>query len=141
MQKTTRKIHPILLGTLVILVIIVITSTGGSIGGEKGKKEESREFVELEQALMKVKGIGEVVLYPHYEIEEPTNPLGDYFSSSAATAKKGNGLQGVLVVVEGAEDFKVRNQLSKILSTVLQLPEHRIVIEEMEKRGITNENE
>ncbi|MEK5038721.1 hypothetical protein [Sporosarcina sp. FSL K6-3457] len=141
MQKTTRKIHPILLGTLVILVIIVITSNLGSMGGEKGKKEESREFVELEQALMKVEGLGEVILYPHYEYAESANPLADYFSSSTATAKKGNALQGLLVVAEGAEDLKIRNQLSGILSAVLQLSEHRIVIAEMEKRGNTNENE
>ena len=141
MQKSTRKIHPLLLGTLVILVIIVITSNMGSIGGEKGKKEESREFVELEQALMKVEGIGEVILYPHYEYVDSANPLADYFSSSTATAKKGNTLQGLFVVAEGAEDFKIRNQLSAILSSVLHLPEHRIVIAEMEKRGNTNENE
>ena len=62
MQKTTRKIHPILLGTIVILVIIFINSSLGGIGGEKGKKEESREFVELEEALMKIEGIGEVII-------------------------------------------------------------------------------
>jgi stage III sporulation protein AG len=141
MQKSTRKVHPILLGTIVILVIIFITSNLGGIGGEKSQKEESREFVELEQALMKVEGIGEVVLYPHYENVEATNPLADYFSSSTVTAKKGNALLGILVVAEGAEDFKVRKQLSEILSAVLQLPEHRIVIAEMKKRGNTNENE
>ncbi|MFJ7933761.1 hypothetical protein [Sporosarcina sp. NPDC096371] len=141
MQKTTSKIHPILLGTIVILVIIFITSSLGGIGGEKGKKEESRAFVELEQALMNVEGIGEVLLYPHYENVEATNPLANYFSPSTATAAKGNELQGILVVAEGAKDLKIRNQLSKILTTVLQLPEHRIVIVEMNNRGNTNENE
>ena len=90
---------------------------------------------------MKIEGIGEVTLYFHYENGEATNPLSDYFSISTASAKKGNELQGVLVVAEGAEDFKIKNKLSKILSTVLQLPEHRIVIVEMKKRGNTDENE
>ncbi len=140
MQNTTRKVHPILLGTIVILIIIFITSSLGGIGGEN-KKEESREFVELEQALMKVEGIGEVVLYPHYENREPSNALSNYFSSSTATVKKGNELQGILVVAEGAKDYKVQNELYKILTAVLQLPEHRIVIAEMNTRGNTNENE
>ncbi len=141
MQTTTRKFHPILLGTIVILIIIFITSNLGSIGEEKGKKEESREFVELEQALMKVEGIGQVMLYFHYEDREPTNALANYFSASTTTTTKGNNLQGVLVVAEGAKDYKVQNELYKILTAVLQLPEHRIVIAEMNKRGNTNENE
>lgn len=141
MQKQTKKIHTILLGTIIILVIIFINSSLGGIGGEKGKKEENREFVELEDALMKIEGIGEVSLYLHYVNGESTNPLSDYFSLSTASAKKGNPLQGILVVAEGAEDAKIRNELSKILTAVLQLPEHRIVIVEMKKRGNTSENE
>ena len=141
MQKPTRKTHTILLGTIVVLVIIFINSSLGVIGGEKGKKEESGEFAALQEALMKIEGIGEISLYFHYENRESTNPLSDYFSTSTASAKKGSELQGVLVVAEGAEDLKIQNKLSKILSTVLQLPEHRIVIVEMNKRGNTNENE
>ena len=91
---------------------------------------------------MKIEGVGEVSLYFHYEHRESTNPLSDYFSMSQQhRLNKWNDLQGVLVVAEGAEDFKIQNELSKILSTVLQLPEHRIVIVEMKKRGNTNENE
>ncbi|HJF30589.1 MAG TPA: hypothetical protein K8V56_02270 [Sporosarcina psychrophila] len=141
MEKPKRKIHTILLGTIVILVIIFINSSLGVIGGEKGKKEESREYVALEEALMRIEGIGEVLLYPHYENGESANPLSDYFSMSNASTTKGSKLQGILVVAEGAEDFKIQNELSHILSTVLQLPEHRIVIVEMNKRGNTNENE
>ena len=55
--------------------------------------------------------------------------------------KKGDELQGILVVAEGAKDYKVQNELYKILTAVLQLPEHRIVIAEMNTRGKTNENE
>ena len=60
MQKPKRKIHTILLGTIVLLVIIFINSSLGVIGGEKGKKEESGEFAALEEALMKIEGIGEI---------------------------------------------------------------------------------
>jgi stage III sporulation protein AG len=141
MQKTSRKTHTILLGTIVLLVIIFINSSLDVIGGEKGKKEESGEFVALQEALMKIEGIGEVSLYFHYEDGASADPLSDYFSMSTASAKKGSELKGILVVAEGAEDFKIKNELSKILSTVLQLPEHRIAIVEMKKRGNTNENE
>lgn len=48
---------------------------------------------------------------------------------------------GVLLIAEGAEDYAIRNELSRILSSVLQLPEHRVVIVEMKKRGNMNENE
>ncbi len=141
MQKTSRKTHTILLGTIVLLVIIFINSSLGVIGGEKGKKEESGEFAALQEALMKIEGIGEVSLYFHYENGEPANPLSGYFSTSTASAKKESELQGILVVAEGAEDLKIQSKLSKILSTVLQLPEHRIAIVGMTKRGNTNENE
>ena len=130
----------ILLGTIIILVIIFINSSLGGIGGEKGKKEESQQFVALEEALMKIEGVGEVSLYFHYDNGETVSPLSDYFSLSSGAEKKG-GLIGVLLIAEGAEDYAIRNELSRILSTVLQLPEHRVVIVEMKKRGNMNENE
>ncbi len=135
MQKPSRKIHTILLGTIVLLVIIFINSSLDVIGGEKGKKEESGEFVALQEALMKIEGIGEVTLYFHYENGESTNPLSSYFSTSTASTKKESELKGILVVAEGAEDFKIKSELSRILSTVLQLPEHRIAIVVNEEKG------
>ena len=141
-QKPTKKIHTVLLGTLIVLFIIFINSGIFGIGGEKGKVEEdSREYVALEQALMMMEGVGEVILYFHYEDGEQVSPLTDYFSLSTTSAKKENSLQGVLVIAEGAEDSRIKNELSKILSAVLQLPEHRIVIAEMKKRGKTDESE
>ena len=80
MQKRKRKIHMLLIGTLLAIFIIFINSTLGSMGGEKGKGEESREFAALEQALMKIEGIGEVLIYPHYDQKEESSPLSDYFS-------------------------------------------------------------
>ena len=130
----------ILLGTITIMVIIFINSSLGGIAGEKGEKEENGEFVALEEALMKIEGIGEVTLYFHYENGEASNPLSDYFSLSTSSAKKGNELQGVLVIAEGAENLEIKSKLSRILSTVLQLPEHRIVVE-IKNRGNTDENE
>ncbi|WP_438310695.1 hypothetical protein [Sporosarcina sp. FA9] len=142
MQKPKKKIHSVLLGTLIVLFIIFINSGNFGSGGEKGRiEEESREYIALEQTLKMMEGVGEVVMYFHYENGEQISPLTDYFSLSNTSAKKEHGLQGVLAIVEGAEDPRIKRELLKILSTVLQLPEHRIVIAEMKKRGKTDESE
>ncbi|MCG7345163.1 hypothetical protein MHZ92_13545 [Sporosarcina sp. ACRSL] len=140
MQKSKRKVHMLFIGMLFAILIIFINSTVGSMGGEKGKGEESREFAALEQALMKIEGIGEVIIYPYYEQKEEPSPLSDYFSGSSTTSGRKNPLQGVLIVAEGADNPRMKNELTRILSTVLQMPEHRIVVEEM-KRGIYVESE
>ncbi|MCZ2260104.1 hypothetical protein [Sporosarcina sp. G11-34] len=137
--KPKKKIHTVLLGTIIALIIIFINSGTFGIGGEK--KEESQEYVALEQALMKMKGVGEVSIYFHYNDGEEVSPLSDYFSLSSSSTKKVNPLQGILVIAEGAEDPRIRSELSKILSAVLQVPEHRIVITEMTKRGKVDESE
>lgn len=129
------------IGTLLALFIIFINTTFGSMGGEKKKGDENREVAALEEALMKMDGIGEVFIYFHYERVETSSPLADYFSVSGSSLEKGNPLQGILVVAEGADNSKTKNELTRILSAVLQLPEHRIVIVEMNKRGIHVESE
>ncbi|MGN7387802.1 hypothetical protein [Sporosarcina sp. SAFN-015] len=140
MQKSKRKTHMLFIGTLLAIFIIFINSTIGSMGGEKGKGEESREEAQLEQALMKIEGIGEVFIHFHYDQKEEPSPLSGYFSGTGSSAVKKNPLQGVLVVAEGADNPKTKYELIRILSTVLQLPEHKIVVEEM-KRGIYVESE
>lgn len=137
MQKPKKKIHILFVGTALAIFIIFINTAFGSIGGEKKNGEESREVAALEAALMKMEGIGEVVIYFHYEHEEVASPLADYFSVSGGTASKKNPLQGLLVVAEGADNPRTKNELKQILSAVLQLPEHRIVIVEMENKGDT----
>ena len=143
MEKPTRKYKSVLFGTVLVLVIIFMNSGIFGIGGEKTKiEEDSGEYVALEQALMRVEGVGEVVLYIHSNHSEETNPLSDYFSLSTTqkTETGADNLEGILVVAEGAKDLGVKNELSRILSAVLQLPEHRIVIVEMKKRGNLDEN-
>lgn len=141
MKKTTNKIQTILLGTIIVLLIIFINSCVLDSGGEKGrKKEESRQHLALEQALMEIEGVGEVSLYFHYENGEQESTLSDLLSLSTTSEKRADNLQGILVNAEGAGNPKIRNELSRILSTVLQVPEHRIVIVEMKKRGNTDES-
>lgn len=143
MEKPTRKRQTFLLGTVIVLVIIVMNSSIFGTGGKKGMiEEDSRTYAALELALMEIEGVGEVTLYFHYDNDEEKNPLTDYFSLSTPQAeKRTDNLQGILVIAEGAADPSIQHKLMKILSAVIQLPEHRIVIVEMKKRGIMNENE
>lgn len=129
------------IGTLLALFIIFINTTFGSIGGEKKKGDENREVAALETALMKMEGIGEVFIYFHYEHVDTSSSLADILSVSGSSPKKASSLQGILVVAEGVDNSKKKNELTRILSAVLQLPEHRIVIVEHEKRGIQLESE
>jgi len=141
MKKPTRKIQTVLFGMILVLVIIFMNANIFDGVGKKGQMEEdSRAYAALEQALMEIEGVGEVKLYFHYQEGEAVNPLTDYFSLSTAQVEKGaDNLQGILVIAEGAADPGIQNKLSKLLSAVIQLPEYRIVIVEMKKRGNMDE--
>lgn len=143
MPKPTRKIQTFFFGTMLVLVIIFMNAGILGIGGEKTKiEEDSREDAVLARTLGKIEGVGEVELYFHYNEGEETNPLSDYFSLSQTKAEnRTNNIEGILVVAEGGGNPVIKNTLSKMLATVLQLPEHRIVIVEMKKGRNPDENE
>lgn len=131
------------MGTIIIVVILFMNSGIFEIGGKDEESENKRAYAELEETLMKIEGVGEVAVYFHYDksTDESMNPLTNYFStSSPQMEKRASHAEGVLVVAEGAENQKIKNELVQILSTVLQLPEHRIIIVEMKKRGNLDEN-
>jgi stage III sporulation protein AG len=135
-HKPRKKVHTALLGLLFVLFIIFIYSNVSGIGGGKERVDGERtEYDALEQALMKIDGIGEVTIYSHYEKNDSTNTLSDYFSMSTTKNTKENELRGILVIAEGAGDLLIQSKLKKILSAVLQLPEHRIVVVEMKSKG------
>lgn len=140
MKKPTRKFQTVLFGSLLVLVIISMNSGILGIGGDRGQIEEtSKEYGDLEDALMNIEGVGEVKLYLHSNNSEEKSPLSDYFSLSTTRQDiKENPIEGVLVVAEGADNPGIKLELKRTLSTVLQLPEHRIVI--MKKRGNLDEN-
>ena len=145
MEKSTSKskTRTILFMSILVLVIFFMNSGIFEIGGNSGEVEDTRVYAALEQSLMKIEGVGEVTLYFHSNEnnEELVNPLSNYFSTSTSQTKKNSKpIEGILVVAEGAKDPAIKNELARILSAVLQLPEHRIVIVEMKKRGNTDEN-
>lgn len=81
---------------------------------------------------MKIEGVGKVAIYYHNNDSDKEDPLSNYFSlSQTKTEKISKPIQGILVVAEGGGDPVIQNLLSKTLATVLQLPEHQIVIVEM----------
>ena len=142
MQKPTRKMQIILFTALTILLFILLNppwSTGGNTGGEKGKKEESLSTTALEKALQQMEGVGEISIYFHPStVAKEQSPLSDYFMKSEAAST--TDVTGVLVVAQGADQPGLKSELTQLLSAVLQLPEHRIVIVEMTKRGNYDEN-
>jgi len=114
--------------------MFINTTIFGTGGNQNKLEEDSREYAALEQALMEIEGVGEVTLYFHYQQNAQENPLSDYFSlSTNKIENRADNLQGILVIAEGAANPKIQNELSKILSAVIQLPEHKIVIVEMKK--------
>ncbi|AOV07822.1 hypothetical protein [Sporosarcina ureilytica] len=133
MQKPTKKIQTVFFGTLLVLVIMIINSNVWGIGGGKSNIEgDRREEAALEQTLMKIEGVGKVAIYYHDKDSAKEDPLSNYFSlSQTKTEKSSKPIQGILVVAEGGGDPVIQNLLSKTLATVLQLPEHQIVIVEM----------
>lgn len=135
MQKPTKKVQTVFFGTILVLVIILLNSNIWGIGGGKSNTEGDRkEVIELEQALMKIDGVGKVTIYYNAKNATQVDPLSDFFSPSKTKTETGpNDIGGILVVAEGGGDPVIKSLLSKTLATVLQLPEHQIVIVEMKK--------
>lgn len=142
MQKPTGKMQVILFIAITVLVFILLNppwKSEGATSGKSNEKEGNTEAAALETALKKIDGVGEVSIYLHPpKGAKEQSPLSDYFTKSADSNT--NEATGVLVVAEGAGKTGLKSELTRILSAVLQVPEHRIVIVEMTKRGNYDEN-
>ncbi|WOV85575.1 hypothetical protein PGH26_06475 [Sporosarcina jeotgali] len=142
MQKPTGKMQVILFIGITVLVFILLNppwNSDGATSGKSNEKEGNIETTALESALEKIDGVGEVSIYLHPpKGAKEQSPLTDYFTKSADSIT--DEVTGVLVVAEGAGNPGLKSELTRILAAVLQLPEHRIVIVEMTKRGNYDEN-
>ncbi|GEM_PF-3773392 len=133
------KVQMLIFAAITILAVILFTPPWKSTGEDK-EKEGTSGTAALEQALNKMEGVGEVAIYFHPEAgEKEQSALADYFTKKPASAESSTA--GVLVVAEGAGNPGVKSELTRLLSAVLKLPEHRIVIVEMTKRGNVDENQ
>ncbi len=137
MEKQTKKIQPVFLGIIVVLIGIMWGSSLLDIGGGKTTVEEARtEEYALAQTLTQIEGVGKIAIYYYDGQREKEDSLTQYFSLSQPTdTHQEKEMAGILVVAEGGGDPVIQNLLSKTLSTVLQLPEHQIVIVEMKQEG------
>ncbi|GKV68112.1 hypothetical protein NCCP2716_06100 [Sporosarcina sp. NCCP-2716] len=133
------KVQMLIFAAITILAVILFTPPW-KLSGEAKEKEGTSGTAALEHALHKMEGVGEVAIYLHPEAgEKEQSPLADYFTKKPASDQ--SGTTGVLVVAEGAGNPGVKSELKRLLSAVLMLPEHRIVIVEMTKRGNDDENQ
>lgn len=70
---------------------------------------------------------------PGREAKNDETSLSQYFSWQQNAESK-QKVTGVLVVAEGADSITVKNDLVTVLSSVLEIPSHRIVVRPMEKK-------
>lgn len=139
MEQVNRKKTTVII-VLLTFIIVLFFITDSSFEQHKNKSTQTENGNHLETVLKKMEGVGEVEIFLYYGEEEKKTPLSNYFSNSSSSPKTGSNVQGVLVVAEGASNVKMKNELIHIFASVLQVPEHRIVIVEMKDRGMKNEN-
>ncbi len=137
MEKTFKKSAlPLLLAVAASLFILL----PGMRGLFAENSAEGREAVPsgLESVLSDIRGVGKVRVYRQDGEDGERSgilmPLDGYFGNASGGGKD-TPSGGILVVAEGAGNPKVRAELVRILSGVLQLPEHRIVVVEMKNEG------
>ncbi|MBO2535031.1 MULTISPECIES: hypothetical protein [Rummeliibacillus] len=70
---------------------------------------------------------------PTTETKTDDSSLSQYFSWQQNDKSK-QKVTGVLVVAEGADSITVKNDLVTVLSSVLEIPTHRIIVRPMEKK-------
>lgn len=142
MEKGKKKLPlPLAVGLAAFIALFFLNGVGsdGIFGGGKDQAGKSVNDGSLKMVLSEIEGVGEVELYFYHSNSQTgsgrteTDFLSDYFSGGASS--KSEELVGLLVVAEGADDIKTKKQLLDILTRVLQLPEHRIVIVPMKKKG------
>ncbi|WP_040228714.1 hypothetical protein [Bhargavaea cecembensis] len=122
-----------LLAGAAALIILLPALAGGDRGGAGTEPAQS----DLEAVLSEIRGVGSVKVYRQDagpDSESGMFSLSGYFGGGSG-ASGDTPSEGILVVAEGAGDPRIRSELARILSGVLQLPEHRIVVVEMKKEG------
>ena len=70
---------------------------------------------------------------PTTETKTDDSSLSQYFSWQQNDKSK-QKVTGVLVVAEGADSITVKNDLVTVLSSVLEIPTHRIIVRPMKKK-------
>ncbi|MGM9968150.1 hypothetical protein [Rummeliibacillus sp. TYF005] len=113
--------------------------TKGTKDDVNTSKSASQQYNQLTSILSSIEGVGKVMVYFYYDQpsgeakNDDTSSLSQYFSWQQNAESK-QKVTGVLVVAEGADSITVKKDLVTVLSSVLEIPSHRIVVRPMEKK-------
>lgn len=129
-MEKKRANRPLLVVLAVILVVILYSMwTATSPDNQASNLTDEQK---LAQVLEEIYQVGQVTVYFHYgemvNLEQST--FSNYFRSTGGGAT----ITGVLIVAEGASTPAIKQLLSDSVSSVMQIPHHRIIIVPMQKR-------
>lgn len=110
---------------------------------DKTSIANAQQYQELTSILSSIEGVGKVMIYFYYDQPSSNDKtdqssLSQYFNWQQNDESKNQKVTGVLVVAEGADSVTVKNDLVTVLSSVLEIPTHRIVVRPMEKKEDSN---
>ncbi|WP_390284209.1 hypothetical protein [Ureibacillus sp. GCM10028918] len=127
-----QKLIFIPIAVLVFIAYISVTWNESNEEQNQSSTEESR----LEQVLGQIQGVGQVKVYFHYENQTPSeNDSDSLLNGYLSSSEHEKYLSGLLVVSEGASNPAIKKQLLETISSVMQMPTHRIMIVPMENKG------
>jgi len=126
------KIIFMLIALLACIAYFLLQANGSE---QSAVLDSNGEEAKLESVLEKMQGVGDVKVYFHYDEKSKSNGENELFSQYfRQQATSGQGVSGLLVVAEGAEDVFIRQELAATISRILQLPSHRIVVVPMNEQ-------
>ena len=113
------------------IVALIVLALVGFLLFRQDTSPSVNETVEakLAAALSKIEGVGQVSVYVHTEESRESSLF------SLSKVENTDAYTGVLIVSEGAKSPSIKRQLKETVSTILQLPAHRIVILPMMEEG------
>ena len=111
------------------VILAILYSSWNAFSSDSQPSSSSNAEQQLAQVLQEIHSVGQVTVYFHYGQTEGEQALfSDYFR----VASDERTITGVLIVAEGASTAKVKQLLRDSVSSVMQLPHHRIVIVPMQ---------
>ncbi|WP_424413812.1 hypothetical protein [Paenisporosarcina sp.] len=140
--KTNRMKSGLLLASLLVFLVFFLFNetifTKQSYTTSQSEDPATQEQ-SLEKALEKMAGVGEVELFFYTGTNEPLQTVSEKpsFALFDPKTEEQTKIQSVLVVARGADQAQTRLKLTKYLSAVLILPEHRIVVVPMDEKGVS----
>ncbi|MGB2993379.1 MAG: hypothetical protein WBB47_12150 [Paenisporosarcina sp.] len=140
--KTNRMKSGLLLASLLVFLVFFLFNetifTKQSYTTSQSEDPATQEQ-SLKKALEKMAGVGEVELFFYTGTNEPLQTVSEKpsFALFDPKTEEQTKIQSVLVVARGADQAQTRLKLTKYLSAVLILPEHRIVVVPMDEKGVS----